>query len=59
VRNFDMRGIPFELVREKVDPKYYKTNTPETFADKIRDEVVDEVLRRRKASRLAALNPKP
>ena len=54
VRNFDMGGIKFELVREKVDTKSHDANDPEKFADKLWNEVVKECLSRRRASRLAA-----
>jgi hypothetical protein len=49
VRHLDIGDIPFKLIREKVDTK--SVSHPETFADKIRDEAVFEILRRRKAAR--------
>jgi hypothetical protein len=55
VQHLDIGEIPFELIREKVDAKSVKH--PETFAVKIRDRAVSEILRRRKAARNAALNP--
>jgi hypothetical protein len=57
VRHFDMNGIPFELVRERVDPKSHKSNSPEKFADELRYQAIKEFLSRRKASRSAG-NPK-